>query len=279
MADPFDQAMKAAEIAQTHPTRDRGKAARIRDMFATIVPHYDLINTLMTLGLDRRRRRITVALAEPANAVALDIATGTGELAFEMEREGARTVVGVDFCHEMVETAVRKRTASSSPNRVAFTTGDAMALPFRDATFDCIVNGFMLRNVADLSATFRELCRVLKPGGRLVCLDLTRPRGPLRRFFDLYIATIVPLLGVVVGRKYAAYRYLFQSVTIHPDADTLVQTMIDAGFAEASYRLTGFGTVAIHLGRKDSADMLMRGAADFPSRTLHSRLGSRPGNA
>jgi demethylmenaquinone methyltransferase/2-methoxy-6-polyprenyl-1,4-benzoquinol methylase len=236
---------------------DRGKAVRIRDMFATIVPHYDTINTLMTLGLDRRWRRITVAMAEPAAALALDIATGTGELAFELERAGARAVVGIDFCYEMVAAAVRKCTADLG-RRVAFATGDAMALPFPDATFDCVVNGFMLRNVADLGATFNELHRVLKPGGRLVCLDLTRPRGPLRRFFDLYIATFVPLLGVVVGRKYRAYRYLFQSLTIHPDADTVARMIRDAGFAEAGYQLTGFGTVAIHLGRKAAADKRLR---------------------
>jgi demethylmenaquinone methyltransferase/2-methoxy-6-polyprenyl-1,4-benzoquinol methylase len=237
---------------------DRGKAARIRDMFATIVPHYDLVNTLMTLGLDRRWRRITVAMAEPAGGLALDIATGTGELAFELERTGARAVVGVDFCYEMVAAAHKKSTTAELGKRVFFATGDAMALPFPDATFDCIVNGFMLRNVADLGATFDELYRVLKPRGRLVCLDLTRPRGPLRRFFDLYIATFVPLLGVVVGRKYGAYRYLFQSLTIHPDADTLAQMMRDAGFAEAHYRLTGFGTVAIHLGRKSAVDKSLR---------------------
>ena len=237
---------------------NRGKAARIRDMFATIVPRYDLVNTLMTLGLDRRWRRVTVAMAEPGGAVALDIATGTGELAFELERAGARTIVGVDFCYEMVAAARKKCTAADLANRVGFATGDAMALPFPDATFDCIVNGFMLRNVADLDATFSELYRVLKPGGRLVCLDLTRPRGRLRRFFDLYIATVVPLLGVAVGRKYGAYRYLFQSLTIHPDADTLARMMRNAGFAAADYRLTGFGTVAIHLGRKAAVDGRLR---------------------
>jgi demethylmenaquinone methyltransferase/2-methoxy-6-polyprenyl-1,4-benzoquinol methylase len=256
---------EAGEMTGANPAPGTGKAGRIRDMFATIVPRYDLVNTLMTLGLDRRWRRATVAMAEPAGAVALDIATGTGELAFEIEHAGARRVVGVDFCPEMVESAVRKRDASrvggsGLGSRVMFATGDAMALPFADAIFDCIVSGFMLRNVADLSATFAELCRVLKPGGRLVCLDLTRPRGPLRRFFDLYIATFVPLLGVVVGRKYAAYRYLFQSLTIHPDADTLARLMRDAGFAEAGYRLTGFGTVAIHLGRKAAADQRIRSA-------------------
>jgi demethylmenaquinone methyltransferase/2-methoxy-6-polyprenyl-1,4-benzoquinol methylase len=224
------------------------------------VPRYDLVNTLMTLGLDRRWRRTTVAMAEPAGAIALDIATGTGELAFELERAGARAVVGTDFCYEMVAVAAKKRTAAKLGTRVVFATGDAMALPFADATFDCIVNGFMLRNVADFGATFRELYRVLKPGGRVVCLDLTRPRGPLRHFFDLYIATFVPLLGVVVGRKYGAYRYLFQSLTIHPDADTLARMMRGAGFAEADYRLTGFGTVAIHLGRKAAADNRLRSA-------------------
>jgi demethylmenaquinone methyltransferase/2-methoxy-6-polyprenyl-1,4-benzoquinol methylase len=237
---------------------DRGKAVRIRHMFATIVPHYDIVNTLMTLGLDRRWRRMTVALAEPAAAVALDIATGTGELAFELERAGARAVVGVDFCYEMVAAALQKYRAAGRGKGVVFTAGDAMALPFADATFDCVVNGFMLRNVADLSATFNELYRVLKPGGRLVCLDLTPPRGPLRHFFDLYIATFVPLLGVIVGRKYSAYRYLFQSLTIHPNADTLARIMRDAGFAETSYQLTGFGTVAIHLGRKAVADQRLR---------------------
>lgn len=237
---------------------DRGKATRIRDMFASIVPRYDLINTLMTFGLDRRWRRLTVAMAEPADAIALDIATGTGELAFELERAGAQKVVGVDFCYEMVAAAVRKYGSGRPAARVSFAVGDAMCLPFPDATFDCIVNGFMLRNVAGLAATFGELHRVLKPGGRLVCLDLTPPRGPLRRFFDLYIAMVVPMLGIIVGRRFGAYRYLFQSLTTHPDADTLATMMRTAGFAEASYRLTGFGTVAIHLGRKGAASQSLR---------------------
>jgi demethylmenaquinone methyltransferase / 2-methoxy-6-polyprenyl-1,4-benzoquinol methylase len=228
---------------------DQTKAARIREMFASIVPRYDVINTLMTLGLDRRWRRETVAAAEPRSAVGLDIATGTGELAFEMVRQGASKIVAVDFCLEMVESAVNKAIASDG-GPVMFAVGDAMVLPFADATFDFIVNGFMLRNVADLPATFRELARTLKPNGRLVCLDLTPPRGPMRRLFALYIATVVPMLGVVVGGKYGAYRYLFQSLSIHPDADRVCEMMRAAGFTEASYKLTGFGTVAIHLARK-----------------------------
>jgi len=219
-------------------------------MFAAIVPRYDSINTLMTLGLDRRWRRETVATVAPGGGVALDIATGTGELAFELARQNARTVIGADFCVEMIEAAQRKAASVGMGASVRFVAGDVMSLPFADATFDCIVNGFMLRNVSDLTATFAELLRVLKPGGRLACLDLTPPRGPMHRFFGLYIATVVPLLGVIVGRNYGAYRYLYQSLSVHPDAERLAAMMRDAGFAEAGYRLTGFGTVAIHLARK-----------------------------
>lgn len=226
------------------------KPRRIRDMFAAIVPRYDTINRLMTLGLDGHWRHETVAMVEPSNGVVLDVATGTGELAFELAGQGARLVVGADFCVEMVEAAQRKAKLIDARSRVRFVAGDAMCLPFADATFDCVVNGFMLRNVGDLHTTFVELCRVLKPGGRLACLDLTPPRGPMRHFFGAYIATVVPLLGVIVGRNYKAYRYLYQSLSLHPNAERLATMMREAGFAEAGYRLTGFGTVAIHLARK-----------------------------
>jgi demethylmenaquinone methyltransferase/2-methoxy-6-polyprenyl-1,4-benzoquinol methylase len=219
-------------------------------MFASIVPRYDTINSLMTLGLDRRWRREAIAMAKPAGGICLDIATGTGELAFEMARQGARTVIGADFCLEMVEAARAKAACRNDANAVRFVVGDAMRLPFRNSIFDAVANAFMLRNVADLQATFAELYRVLKPGGRLVCLDLTPPRGPMRRFFGLYIAAVVPMLGVVVGRNYGAYRYLYESLSIHPDADQVAAMMRAAGFDEATYALTGFGTVAIHLGRK-----------------------------
>ncbi|MGA2410983.1 MAG: class I SAM-dependent methyltransferase, partial [Candidatus Binataceae bacterium] len=112
---------------------------------------------------------------------------------------------------------------------------------------------FMLRNVADLPATFKELARVLRPGGRLVCLDLTPPRGAMKPFFKSYIALWVPLLGVAVSRDYAAYRYLFQSLSIHPDADKVAEMMRSAGFADVSYALSGFNTVAIHRGVKVAA--------------------------
>ncbi len=185
-------------------------------MFAAIVPRYDTINSLMTLGLDRRWRRQAALMAKPRGAVSLDIATGTGELAFEMVRLGARTVIGADFCVEMLKAATDKAARTGMGGRVTLIAADAMRLPFADGTFDCIVNGFMLRNVGNLRETFVELCRVLRTGGRLICLDLTPPRGPMRHFFGLYIAAFVPLLGVLVAGNYGAYRYLFDSLSKHP---------------------------------------------------------------
>jgi demethylmenaquinone methyltransferase/2-methoxy-6-polyprenyl-1,4-benzoquinol methylase len=219
-------------------------------MFASIVRRYDLINSLMTLGLDRRWRRQTVLMAAPLGAIALDIATGTGELALEMVRQGARMVIGADFCVEMLHAATDKAAQTGMGGAVALIAADAMVLPFANGTFDCIVNGFMLRNVGNLRATFGELCRVLKTGGRLVCLDLTPPQGPMKRFFAFYIAAFVPLLGVLFAGNYGAYRYLCDSLSIHPDAAQLAAMMHEAGFTQVSYQLTGFGTIALHRALK-----------------------------
>ncbi len=226
-----------------------GKAAFVRAMFARIVPRYDLVNRLMTLGLDRRWRRETVAMVRPGGELVLDIATGTGELALELLRQGASRVVGADFCNGMLAAAVAK-AARAGAREIVFVAGDATRLPFRGDTFDCIVNGFMLRNVIDLPATFGELARVLKPGGRLACLDLTPPRGTLRGFFGLYIGRFVPILGGVVSGHYFAYRYLGQSIGPHPDADAMAAIMRAAGLGSVGYRLAGFGTVAIHFAIK-----------------------------
>ncbi len=230
-----------------------GKAAFVRAMFARIVPRYDLVNRLMTIGMDRRWRRETAAIARPSGAFALDIATGTGDLAFELTRQGARGVIGADFCAGMLTAAIGKAARTDAAGKITFVAGDTTRLPFHDDTFDCIVNGFMLRNVTDLPAAFGELARVLKPGGRLACLDLTPPRCPLCGLFGFYIGRIVPLLGGAVSGHYFAYRWLGQSLRPHPDADTMAAIMRAAGLAEVGYRLIGFGTVAIHYAVKPVA--------------------------
>jgi demethylmenaquinone methyltransferase/2-methoxy-6-polyprenyl-1,4-benzoquinol methylase len=226
------------------------KAARVKSMFARIVPRYDLMNRLMTLGLDQRWRQATVTLAGPVDELALDVATGTGDLALRLARRGWRRVVAVDFCSPMLAAASDKIASRGDGARIAFAGADALRLPFAADTFDCVVNAFLLRNVADLGAALREFHRVLRRGGRLVCLDLTHPPAPIKLPLALYRDAIVPLLGAAVGSDFDAYRYLGNSLKPYPDARRLSEFLAQAGFVRVDYRLHGLGAVAIHRGWK-----------------------------
>jgi demethylmenaquinone methyltransferase/2-methoxy-6-polyprenyl-1,4-benzoquinol methylase len=219
-------------------------------MFGRIVARYDLMNRVMTFGLDVGWRRAAIEALNPADSVVLDIGTGTGDLALAAARAGARRVVGVDFVAEMVASAQEKVTVAGQSKLVSFAVGDAMILPFADESFDGIVNGFLLRNVADLDATFRELFRVLKPGGRLVCLEITHPPRALAPFFGLYFGRIVPLLGAVLTKESAAYRYLPESLAPLPAPDRLASMLHNVGLEQVHYRRLGMGTVALHVGQR-----------------------------
>jgi demethylmenaquinone methyltransferase/2-methoxy-6-polyprenyl-1,4-benzoquinol methylase len=242
--------MSAEEIAG--PAGDgQVRAAQIRAMFARIVPRYDLVNSAMTFGMDRRWRRAAIAMVEPRGGVALDVATGTGELAFELRRQGARRVVGLDFCQEMLDAAKQKPAdigLNTPPS--GYVAGDALTLPFVNDSFDALVNGFLLRNLVDLPQALREFYRVLKPGGRLACLDVTHPPLILRPFCLAYFNWMVPIIGGVLSGDYSAYRYLPNSLRRHPNARQLAAMMTEAGFSDVSYRLFNFGLIAIHTGRK-----------------------------
>jgi len=232
------------------PDARTAKAAYVRSMFARIVPRYDLINRLMTMGLDRRWRRLTAELAAPHDCVALDLATGTGDLALELVGRGSRFVVGADFCPEMLTAAADKAQHRARGGKISFIGADALQLPFRDNTFDCLVNGFLLRNLADLEGALREFRRVLKPGGRLVCLDLTHPPSALRPLLWPWFRLAVPMLGGLLSGDFDAYNYLPDSLRTYPDAARLRDMMSSAGFTDGKYRRVGFGTVAIHTGVK-----------------------------
>ena len=215
----------------------------VRGMFDRIAPVYDVMNHVMTAGLDRRWRKLAVQqVVWPGDRV-LDACCGTGDLAVEAERRGGR-VVGLDFSGKMLERARKKSGA------IEWVQGDALALPFGDGEFDAATVGFGVRNPADLEAGLRELARVLRPGGKLAVLEITRPRGVLKPFFRLWFDVVVPLAGrVLPGGK--AYTYLPASVRRFPGPDDLTALMERAGFADVGYRLLGGGIVALHAAVKE----------------------------
>jgi demethylmenaquinone methyltransferase/2-methoxy-6-polyprenyl-1,4-benzoquinol methylase len=211
-------------------------------MFDRIAPVYDVMNHVMTAGLDRRWRKLAAAeVVWPGDRV-LDACCGTGDLAVEVERRGGR-VVGLDFSERMLERARRKSGA------IEWVQGDALALPFGDGEFDAATVGFGVRNLADLEGGLRELARVLRPGAKVAVLEITRPRGILRPFFRLWFDGVVPVLGrVLPGGE--AYTYLPASVRRFPGPDDLSALLEAAGFEDVRYRLLGGGSVALHVGTR-----------------------------
>ncbi len=223
------------------------KPRYVRAMFARISRRYDLMNRIMTLGRDQRWRRLVVEMcALPPGGRLLDVATGTGDIAYMARRLRPDVdVVGVDFTLEMM--LVGREKAPHEP--VRFVQGDALALPFADNTFDAACSGFMMRNVVDIAQAFAEQRRVVRPGGRVVCLEITHPRfGPWRRLFHLYFFHIVPLIGGLVSGVREAYTYLPHSTLPFPDADGLADIMRRVGLRHVRYRRLMLDTVAIHVG-------------------------------
>ena len=211
----------------------------VRRLFDRIAPVYDAMNRVMTLGLDRRWRRLTVeAVVRPGDRV-LDACCGTGDLALAALAAGGGPVTGLDFSERMLERAQRKSSA------IEWLRGDLLALPFDSGTFDAATVGFGVRNVDDLEAGLRELRRVLRSGGRLGVLEITRPRGLLRPFFRLWFDALIPLLGKVLpGGK--AYTYLPASVRRFPGPEDLAAAMERVGFRDVHFRLLAGGIVALH---------------------------------
>jgi demethylmenaquinone methyltransferase/2-methoxy-6-polyprenyl-1,4-benzoquinol methylase len=215
-------------------------AEGVRTMFDRIAPVYDLMNTVMTAGLDRRWRRATVAAVVRAGDDVIDVCCGTGDLAIASRRRGAR-VVGLDFSERMLT-----RARAKAPD-VEWVRGDALHLPFEDASFDAATVGFGVRNLEDLEAGVREMRRVLRPGGRVGILEITTPRGPLAPFYRLWFDRVVPLLGRVLPGG-SAYTYLPASVRRFPGPDELAALLERAGFADVSFRRFAGGIVALHVG-------------------------------
>ncbi|MFT4038080.1 MAG: class I SAM-dependent methyltransferase [Thermomicrobiales bacterium] len=231
-------------------------SADVKSMFDAIVPRYDLLNRVMTGGRDAAWRTLTVREAakagEPARSAALDLATGTGDLALALEAAGFSSVVGLDFSPVMLEEARRKaQKRAGGASRVTWIEGDAMALPFAAETFGAVTVGFGLRNMPSYDGALREAWRVLKPGGVFVCLETSPPPSLLvRRVYDATMGAVLPVIGGLLSGDRAAYAYLPESSARFPNADELARLMHGAGFANVRYLRRGLGAVAIHVARK-----------------------------
>jgi demethylmenaquinone methyltransferase/2-methoxy-6-polyprenyl-1,4-benzoquinol methylase len=227
---------------------------QVRAMFDRIAGVYDRMNRVMTAGLDARwRSRAADLAALSAGGRALDVACGTGDLAFELaSRVGAGgEVVGCDFSERMLELARAKgATRSAGGARTVFEQANALALPYPDGTFDAATVGFGARNFSDLDQGLREMARVVRPGGRVVVLEITTPqRPPLSWFYRVWFDRIVPALGRLSGQP-DAYAYLPDSVRRFPDPQGLAATLAGAGLVHIRWVLTAGGIIAIHVGER-----------------------------
>ena len=234
------------------------KAAAVEAMFGRLAQGYDLANTLISFGQHRLWKRRAVRLAAiPPGGRALDLCTGTGDLAILLANGIGPTgsVVGLDFCGPMLEIASRRtdraRTTLSAP--VDLVRARAEQLPLQGSSFDACTVAFGLRNVADLHAALCELMRVLKPGGRLVSLDVSTPASPLYgRAYAFYFEKLLPMIGSVVNRSLNDYAYLPRSAKTFPQRQEMCRHMIDAGFVNARFHSLSGGAVAIHVAEKAS---------------------------
>jgi demethylmenaquinone methyltransferase/2-methoxy-6-polyprenyl-1,4-benzoquinol methylase len=235
------------------------QARRVREMFATIAARYDLLNHLLSVNIDKRwRRRVAKTLyaslrsarpSFPGKARILDVACGTGDLSFTLFETGEARIVGLDFCRPMLQLANSK--ASKLGFEVPLIEGDALSLPFGDSSFEAATIAFGLRNLTTVETGFTELLRILKPGGRLIVLEFSKPTTPvLRSIFRLYFTRVLPLLGGLISGSKNAYRYLPESVSSFPDQNELASIMRRAGFEEVTFQNLSGGIAALHLGMR-----------------------------
>ena len=227
------------------------KARFVSAMFSRIAGRYDLMNGLMTFGMHHAWRRVAArqTIAAPEGP-ALDLATGTGDLALDLcQIHHQRVIVGADFALGMLRVAREKLARADRRGQVRLAAADALHLPFRDRTFACVTSAFLLRNLADLELGLREMKRVTRPGGRVVALEITQPTLPgFTVLFRVYFHRLVPRVGQLVGGDREAYTYLPQSVDRFLAPAELERLMEAVGLRSVTHRRIGMGTVTIHAG-------------------------------
>jgi demethylmenaquinone methyltransferase/2-methoxy-6-polyprenyl-1,4-benzoquinol methylase len=239
--------MAPGALADSIATPD-GKRRYVRSLFATIADRYDFITGALSYGQDRRWKRRLVRMASIApGSRALDLATGTGDIAFACAGCGAR-VIGLDITRRMIELAREKHVDA----RIQFLVGDMLALPFPSASFDVVTTGYGLRNVPNLDLALREIERVLRPGGQVLSLDFNRPsNGLVRAAYLSYLDIVGGALGWILHRDPDTYRYIPASIRQYPGAEAVARMMQSRGFSRTQYYPVLGGLMAIHHGIRD----------------------------
>lgn len=229
------------------------RADDVRTMFDRIAGRYDLVNRLMTMGIDGRWRRAAVRAVDiDGSSRVLDACCGTGDLTFLLAEAGAEHVTGLDFSGNMLVQARRRQRDYRDPaaaRRVEFVQGDALDLPLETDSLDAVTVAFGVRNVERVDGAFSEFARVLRPGGKVACLEITRPDARLpAAFHGVWFDRVVPVLGGTIGGDRPAYRYLPESTRDFPRPPQLAQIMRGAGFEQVGWRRFAGGIVALHVG-------------------------------
>ena len=221
-------------------------------MFDAIAPTYDLLNHLMSFGMDIRWRKKAIAyLPNKQYGVILDIAAGSGDVAFEIFKFYPYKIVAVDFSVNMLDVLRKKIHSHIHLDSITFACCDAQSLPFQNNVFDATVVAFGIRNFSDRLVSLREMFRVLKPNGISIILELTKPKGLIiSPIYSVYSRWILPLLGIIVSRHKSAYSYLPESITTFPNNEEFLSMMEQAGFTDTNATLLTFGTATIFVGRK-----------------------------
>jgi demethylmenaquinone methyltransferase / 2-methoxy-6-polyprenyl-1,4-benzoquinol methylase len=231
---------------------ERDKSRAVREMFGAIAGRYDFLNHFLSLNIDRLWRRACLrevgkALAVPRPKI-LDVGCGTADLSIEFSSLGP--VVGCDFCHPMLQLGLAKLSTVASGNPISLLEGDALQLPFADASFDAVVSAFVLRNLANTSKGLSEMRRILRPGGVMGLLDFGIPGTPvLRRFYLFYFQHVLPRLGRIFSGVNGPYKYLPDSVKTFPPAEELSRSIAESGFAEVKYRKLTGGVAVLFIAR------------------------------